>query len=537
MTFTEKLTAYINACYPALWITTHEENRVVKEVKKEFEKPAARGNSGCSVYEWNCIDGLVHRTMDNKVKSFPDTTDPMKLFPKIAAECKIEHGEDSIFILKDFHLQFEKPLKKPDYVTSFKVIQQVLKARRCIVLFIAPVVKIPNELSKDIQVLDYQLPDEIAISKKLDFVVDSLNVSNAGAKGKAKHVVTEEIKDLAIEAAKGLTDSEIESAFSLAIVETKEFNRAFVNSVFSEKINQIKKGGLLTHLESDVSFDNVGGLSQLKEWIRTRREGFSKRAREYGLPFPKGLGLAGIPGCGKTLTSKAVSNEFGFPLFQLDLGSLFSKYVGETEQNFINMIKTVDSIGRCVILIDEIEKYLNSGATSGTGDSGTGSRSFGTLLSWLNDRKNPAFIIYTSNNHLALPPELTRKGRFDELFWIDLPTQDEREDIFKVVIKKYNRVPAKFDCAALAKATGEFTGSEIDNLFKDAMFKAFSENKEIDQSYVLSEIADTTPQSKINVEQISTMRNKVRGKLRPAAPYDYEALVSTEETETRKIKA
>lgn len=208
----------------------------------------------------------------------------------------------------------------------------------------------------------------------------------------------------------------------------------------------------------------------------------------------------------------------------------------ETEGNFIQMIKTVESIGRCVILVDEIEKYLNSGATSGQGDSGTSSRSFGTLLSWLSDRTSPAFIIFTSNNHLALPMELIRPGRFDQLFWIDLPTHDELLCVYDVVIRKYGRKVTDFDIPVLADASAGFTGAEIDNLFKDAMFKSFDSREEVGMKDVLHEIQALVPQSKINEEAITTMRNKVNGRMRPAANYLSLKDTTTKIVEGRKMK-
>jgi SpoVK/Ycf46/Vps4 family AAA+-type ATPase len=198
------------------------------------------------------------------------------------------------------------------------------------------------------------------------------------------------------------------------------------------------------------------------------------------------------------------------------------------------MTKTVDSIGRCVILIDEVEKYLNTGATSGSGDSGTSSRSFGTLLSWLSDRTNPAFIIYTSNNHLALPVELIRKGRFDELFWIDLPNREERLDILNVVVKKFKRDPAKFNLNELADACNQFTGAEIDNAFKDAMFEAFSLNEEVTMKHVIKEFKAVVPQAVINEAAIAKMRETVEGRLRLATDSKAEEYISQQ---TRKVKA
>ena len=526
--FVERLKHYNDAAYPALWIQTFEEARITKEITSGmFRKPTA-GDPGCRVFQWDSQDGLTERT-DGRVKEYKDTDDPIKLFKQIKALVANEPSVN-IFILKDFHLQFTKPLKHIDYIRAFKNILEILKVHGNMVLITAPVVKIPTELQKDIQLIDYQLPNTESIATKLTEVANEVNQSR---KGKDKIELDDSVKEASIEAAKGMTASEIENAFAFAIVENKAFNASFVKSVFNEKILQVKKGGMLNHIETDVSFDNVGGLDGIKRWVQTRKNAFSKEARDYGLPYPKGLGLAGIAGCGKTLISKAIANEFRFPLFQLDLGGLFSKYVGETEGNFIQMTKTVDSIGRCVILIDEIEKYLNVSATSGAGDSGTSSRSFGTLLSWLSDRNNPAFVIFTSNNHLALPVELIRKGRFDELFWIDLPDERERRDVINVVINKFKRNVSKFDINELVRRTADFTGAEIDNVFKDAMFAAFSEGKEVDQSYLVKEIMALTPQSKINAEAIEAMRARVEGRLKPAV---FNTSAKSYLTEVRKSK-
>lgn len=528
--FLEKLQNYNNAAYPALWIQTYEESRISTEIVAGMYRKPTASDPGCKVYEWDSMNGLTEKS-EGKVKAFKESDDPMKLFKTIHEEC-VNQPSENIFILKDFHLQFEKPLKRIDYIRAFKNILPYLRARRNMILFVAPVIKIPTELVKDIQLLDYQLPTEVSINARLN---DIFGVVNEGKKAKEKLELPENIRESAIEAAKGMTAAEVENAFALAIVENKSFDEPFVKSVFGEKIQQVKKGGMLNYLDTNISFDSVGGLDGIKSWVKTRKNAFSKEARDYNLPYPKGLGLAGIAGCGKTLISKAIANEFRFPLFQLDLGSLFSKFVGETEGNFIQMVKTVDSIGRCVILIDEIEKYLNSGATSGAGDSGTSSRSFGTLLSWLSDRTNPAFVIFTSNNHLALPIELIRKGRFDELFWIDLPANEERRDVFNVVIKKFKRNVKDFDLDELVLKSAEFTGAEIDNAFKDAMFTAFSENKEVTHKHVVKELEAVIPQAKTNSEAIGKMRDHVEGRLRPAAKQNEK--LKSYMSEIRKVKA
>lgn len=513
MTFIEKLTVYKKAAYPALWVTTFEETRLTNEVRFAFHRSATGGKPMVPVYQWDCVNGLVLIDGNNIIRQ-GGLADPKRLFPSIVDICKKQ--DDAIFIIKDFHLQLEKPLNKAELIAAIKTVAPEIQANRGLLLFCSAVTKIPTELSKEIQLVDYKLPDEEAIGKALEEIISDCNANRAD---KPPLIISPDLKLDAVEAAKGMTSAEVSNAFALAIVENKEVSRGFVKSVFNEKVAQVKMGGLLTYIESGLDFGDVGGLINIKRWVTARKNAFTDRAKQYMLPFPKGMLLAGIPGCGKTLISRAIAAEFGFPLFQLDLGSLFSKWVGETEQNFINMIKTIDSLGRCVILIDEIEKYLNTGAVSGSNDSGVGSRSFGTLASWLNDRTNPAFIIATSNNHLILPPELVRKGRFDELFWLDLPNLEERAEIFNVVIKKFGRNPEDFDIPRLAEMSDTFTGAEISNMFKDAMFAAFSSNEEVDSDHVSDEIEVAIPQAETNVCQITEMRNKVRGKLRTAADY------------------
>lgn len=521
MSFKEDIKNYMDAGYSSLYITTHEETRISIEIFTSFKDTH-------SIYEWDSLIGLSQKLDVDKKKTIKDTADPINMFAQLDAIGR-DSKENHIFILKDFHLQLDNPIKKINVIRAFKNVNASLKARGNIVLMVSPITKVPVELIKDIQLFDYALPTEAAISTSLNYIVESVN---GDKKGKDRLVLEEKIKDTAVEAAKGMTDAEIENAFSLAIVRNKKFNAEFVKSVFREKVQQIKKSGLLTYMETDVGFENVGGLVGVKDWVTLRADAYGRRAREYGLPFPKGVGLAGIPGCGKTLISKAIANELGFPLFQLDLGKLFSKYVGETEQNFHEMIKTVESIGQCVIQVDEVEKYLNTGAVSGQGDSGTSSRSFGSILTWMSDRNSPAFIIFTSNNHLILPMELIRPGRVDLWFWVDLPDTEERKDIFNVVIRKYNRQPTNFDVDTLAAKSELFSGAEIDHAFKDALFRAFSTNEEIADKHLLSEIEKLIPQASINKDKIQEMRDRVQGNLRLATGASQDIVTAT----TRKIK-
>jgi SpoVK/Ycf46/Vps4 family AAA+-type ATPase len=220
-----------------------------------------------------------------------------------------------------------------------------------------------------------------------------------------------------------------------------------------------------------------------------------------------------VPGVGKTMLAKATAREFDCPLFSFDIGNIFDSHVGNSERNMREAIKTIESIGKCVILIDEIEKALSENAVSGRGDTGVSSRIYGTFLSWLNDRTNPAFIIATSNNHTILPTPLIRKGRFDQLFWIDLPTEEERMEIWNVVIKKYGRDPENFNVFRLRDNTEDYTGAEIEELFKSALFKAYDNQEEVDEEHIVNETKLFIPFAKSHVEDLETMRAQAQGKL------------------------
>lgn len=501
MTFSDKLFNYLKASYPLLWIRTHEEARICNDIINTFKQ-----REKILVFEWDNGNGLVKMEKDGstaKVKGDTGIKDIIKFVRELGGD-----DERCVIIFKDFHPYIEAPGLVRDLRNSL----DTLKAKGNMIIFVSPIIKIPVELDKDIQLLDYALPSEQAIGDRITHVK-----SSAEKNSKDKLVLSEDIKQAAIEAAKGMTASEVENAFTLALVTHKTFTSDYVLTVFREKVQQVKKGGLLQHIESDVDFTQVGGLDALKDWMKVRSKAYSSAARKFGLPYPKGALLCGVPGCGKSLIAKATAREFGFPLFQLDVGALFGKHVGETEENFRRVVDTVEGIGRCILYIDEIEKALNKDAVSGKGDTGTSSRSFGTLLTWLSDHKSPVFVIGTSNNHTILPPEMTRKGRFDEMFWIDLPDEQERKDIFKVILSRYGRDPKNFKLDILAKKSKEFTGSEIENVVISAMFKQFAADAgDINNSVLEDECNETIPLAKTSKADLEDMRQKAEGKLRIA---------------------
>ena len=512
MDFVTKFKNYFKAGYPGLFVLTHEESRVVKDIQS-----FVNAHEKIVLHEWDHQNGLVYSS-DKKVhKEGLNNSAALLQYIQNFSPRSVDSSQNPgvyqepdkhIFLLKDFHLHFDKVIN----IRMLRNCWNLMKARGNMVVFVGHKFAIPSEIEKEIQLIDYDLPDTSSIQEKLLFILNSAN-NGREKSGKEMLEMTPEINDASIEAGKGMTISELENAFAMALITSRKFDQTFVSSVFDEKVAQLKKNGLLTYIPSDISFDNVGGLNGLKTWIRSRKKAYSQDAREYRLPLPKGILLASVPGVGKTLTAKAIASELDCPLFQFDMGSIFDSHVGNSERNMREAIKIIESIGKCVILIDEIEKSLSKDAVSGRGDTGVSSRIFGTFLGWLNDRKNPAFIVATSNDHTILPTPLIRKGRFDQLFWIDLPSAAERREIFNVVLRKYGRDPESFPVSDFVESSEDYTGAEIEEVIKAAMFRAFNVGKEVSEDEVLEELAGFIPFSQSHEEDLQNMRKQARGKL------------------------
>jgi AAA+ superfamily predicted ATPase len=494
-----KIKNYQKASYTGVFVLTHEESRFILELTALSQEDAT-----LTINEWDAQNGLVYKTGPTPMGHPEETNTTSSLLEYIQ---NYKHS-NTIFVLKDFHLHFDKILN----IRLLRNAWNKLKRLGNMIVFVGHKYAVPGELQTEIQLIDYSLPDTEALLERLTYIKNSVN-SHKEEAGLPKVELEDSVAESAVEAARGMTSSEAENAFASAWTEIKKFNSEFVEVVFKEKIAQLKKNGLLTYMEPNISFDNVGGMQGLKNWLTTRKKAYAKEARTYNLPLPKGMLLASVPGTGKSLICKAIAKEFDCPLFALDMGSVFDSLVGSSEKNMREIIKTVESIGKCVILIDEIEKSLSNSAVSGAGDSGVGSRIFGTFLSWLNDRTNPAFIVATTNNHTLLPAALIRKGRFDQLFWVDLPTSEERKEIFNVVIKKYNRDPKDFSIKTLIKGSENFTGAEIEEVFKDALYKAFDAGEEINDSHVMEVLAEFIPFAASHEEDLKTMRRQAQGKL------------------------
>lgn len=382
------------------------------------------------------------------------------------------------------------------------------------IIVISPNKDVPAEIANYTTVLEWPLPDREEIAELLESTIE-------GLPEKYRKQAVNGSRESILDAAVGLSSEEAQATFARSLVEVPGNPVIDPAVIASEKRRVVAKGGVLEWFDPlPGGMEAVGGLDNLKRWLVQRASAYSPAAREYGLPAPKGALLVGVPGCGKSLTAKAIATAWGVPLIRMDLGALKSKYVGESEGNLRQALSQIEAIGRCVVWLDEIEKALD-GATSGSADGGVSADALGAILSWMQDRQGEAFVIATANNAEKLPPELLRKGRFDEVWWVDLPTYDERSGIINAALKSHGRDNAKtgkVNPAAIAGATESFTGAEIASLVPDAMFAAFNEGaREVTTDDLLNAAKDVVPLAKQQAEKIEKLRTFWLERARPAS--------------------
>lgn len=495
---TKKLSHLLRARFPYIYVPTYEEDRVTKFIKSIATSETAVKYPR-EVLVWTQSGGLKS---DDKV--MPNTSCPGKLIDFIT-----KYDKDSVFILYDFHVFFGTKCRQADseIIRALRDLIPLLKTSpvRKNIIFVSPQVNIPDTLQKDIVLYDFPLPKMEEIKSRLNKMISSNKAINTSE-------LTEEDKDKLCKAALGLTMQEAENAFALAMVQDGQLNKDDIDVILEEKMQVIRKTGMLEYVQSDLGIDDVGGLDNLKKWLLKRNNSWSERAKKYCIPAPKGVLVTGIPGCGKSLTAKAMSTIWQLPLLRLDLGKIFSGIVGSSEENMRKAISTVEAVAPAILWVDEIEKGLNG--VSSANDSGVSSRIFGTFLTWMQEKTAPVFVIATANDISKLPPELLRKGRFDEIFFVDLPTLKEREEIFKVHLKR--RLKDKEVCAEvkpdreliqkLALMTEGFIGSEIEQVVISALCDAFFENRALKFTDFEKAIANTVPLSQTQKENILAIR-------------------------------
>ncbi len=481
-----KIINYIRAGYPGLYLVSHEEQRVDGEMK------AIAQDLKYNLVLWSAVDGLV----DTACKTATAANDPLEALLAIR-----DMKEKTVILLRDFHLFLQDP--NPILIRQLKDVLQEAKTKSKTLVILGCRLCLPPELERELTVIEIALPGKEDLRVVLNGIMQSAGIKS----------IEQEAGDKAIDAACGLTTIEAENAFALSVVESTGINPALIAR---EKAQAVKKNGLLELVETRESLESIGGLDVLKEWLLKRRNAFGKRAIEYGLPTPKGLLIIGIPGTGKSLTAKATAKVFGVPLLKLDAGRIFGGLVGQSESNLRSVIQTAEAIAPCCLWIEELEKGFSGAKSSGATDGGTSARVFGSFISWMQEKTSPVFVVATANDVSQLPPEMLRKGRFDELMFVDLPNQNERQAIWGIQIRKYRRNPSDFDLLQLARVTDGLTGSEIESVFTDALYLAFDANREPSDLDVAQILSEFVPLSKLMAEQITGLRNWAKGRARPA---------------------
>ncbi|WP_299489504.1 AAA family ATPase [Acaryochloris sp. IP29b_bin.137] len=488
----EELSILIQAQYPLIYLVTPEEERAEQAIATIAQMQPER-----KVFVWTVTRGTVEYGQPR------GSTQHSTVSPQMAIQSAIGERENAIFIFKDLHpfLENTEVLRwLRDAIASFKNTHKTI-------ILMSPVHQVPLELEKEMVVLDYPLPDLAELREVLD---QQLSLSG--------RPLTTQAREKLLKAALGLTKDEVEKVYRKAKVTAGQLTEAEVDIVLSDKKQLIRRNGILEYIECDQTIDSVGGLEELKHWLTQRSEAFTERAREYGLPQPKGMLILGVPGCGKSLIAKTTSRLWGLPLLRLDMGRVYDgSMVGRSEANLRSALKTAESISPAILFIDEMDKAFAGGAGSADSDGGTSSRIFGSFLTWMQEKTSPVFVMATANRVERLPGEFLRKGRFDEIFFVDLPNQQERQQIFEIHLSQRRRDVSRFNLAELANVCDGFSGAEIEQVVIAAMYEAFAQNREFTQLDIIAASRSTLPLSKTMTEQVMALRDWARQRARPAA--------------------
>jgi SpoVK/Ycf46/Vps4 family AAA+-type ATPase len=473
--FTQQLDLLLRArCHVV--VVTQEEERLLALVAELCRR------GGRSGYAWDLAEGFVCLTADR-------TPVPVAGDPKTALEVIDQAPGSGLYLLRDFHDSWSNPLIR----RKLRSVAQRLRSSAKSLLISIPGGQLPAELRDELLLLEMPLPSAV----DLEAVLDRFNGA-AGTPGDLTDLGREKL----VQAALGLTVSQAQRAFARALLANQKLDDRSIDLVMEEKRQILRESQALEYFPLRETSDDVGGLGALKEWLRLRERIFGSEARTYGLPMPKGIALLGIPGTGKSLSARMVGAQWRLPLLRLDVGALFGSLVGESEARVRQALRLAEAVAPCVLWIDELEKSLSHGGL----DSGTSDRVFGTLLTWMQEKTAPCFVVATANDISSLPPELLRKGRFDEIFFLDLPNRLEREEIFAIHLKRRKRLALNFDLPRLALASAGLVGAEIEQAIGDAMIRAFNENREFDTSDVEDALRTLVPLSVTQREIVSALR-------------------------------
>ena len=479
MKFNDELTLLLKARYPILLVNTIEEDRVEYVIRKHI-----KSNLNRSIYSWDFVDGYTNNP-NNEGFAKRNPLQALELIERLTAETP------AIFLLKDFN----RFLTDVSISRKLKNIVRILKLQPKTIIIIGSDLTIPKELQDLITIIQFQLPNQAEIIQELTRLINSLNIK-----------IHSELFENLIQTCQGLSLERIRRVLSKIIATHKTIDKNSISILLNEKKQIIRQTEILEYCSVNNKIGNIGGIKILKEWLKKRETSFGIQAANYGLPTPRGLLLVGIQGTGKSLTAKTIANEWQLPLLKLDVGKLFGGIVGESESRLRQMIEVSETLAPCILWIDEIDKSFSN--TTNKGDSGTSNRVLGTFISWLSEKTKPVFVVATANDVDLLPLEIIRKGRFDEIFFLDLPQKQERKEIFKIHIQQFR--PNSYDSfnyEKLAQLSESFSGAEIKQSIIEGMYQAFYEKREFTTEDICLAINQSIPLAQLESSQMLKLQN------------------------------
>jgi SpoVK/Ycf46/Vps4 family AAA+-type ATPase len=474
----EPIRIHVEAGYPLLYVLSHEEARVLGHLtmlSADFE-PAR------NVYIWSITEGF---------NDGPHGPGHAKGDPLAALDMAIENIEPAFFVLLDFHVYLRE---RKDVVRRMREAYRALHHANKTIVVLSPLLVIPAEMEKQITVIDYPLPDAIEIA---EILADAVDIAQPGALRDLGERETETL----VRAFLGLTAEETMAVARKVVAAKGKIESGSIEMIIEEKRLLLRKSEIVEFIPADIAMRHVGGLGNFKRWAKIRQRGFSKEARAFGLPVPKGVLITGISGCGKSLVIQALAQQWRVPLLRLDMGRIFSGFGGSPEESLRRAILTVEAVAPAILWIDEIEMGIS--VFSDSVESGATSRIFASFLTWMQEKKAPVFLAATANDIDRLPPEMIRKGRFDEVFFVDLPTLNERVDVFKIHLEKRGKKASTVSIEGLAKGADGFSGAEIEQCIVSALYEAFSQGRELEITDIYRALGNMVPLSVTMKEQIT----------------------------------
>ncbi len=492
MSFSGEFELLLRARYPLIYVTTREEERVEAAIAQ-----SAKHQGNRAIYTWDFVDGYQGNPNDAGF----GRRNPLQALELVE---KLPAAAPAVFVLRDFHRFLE------DVAISRKLrnLARILKSQPKNIVLVASQIAIPEDLSEVLTVLNFPLPTPLEIRSEIERLLIALGQS-----------LEVRFLDELVRSCQGLSMERIRRVLARAIATQRELLPEHVDLILEEKRQTIRQTQILEFYPARENISDIGGLDNLKDWLLRRGGAFSEQARRYGLPHPKGLMLAGIQGTGKSLTAKAIAHHWHLPLLRLDVGRLFAGLVGESESRTRQMIELAEALAPCILWIDEIDKAFSG--LDGRGDAGTTSRVFGTFITWLAEKTSAVFVVATANNVQTLPPEMLRKGRFDELFFVGLPTQEERQDIFTVHLSRLrSHKLSSYDLDRLAYETPDFSGAEIEQTIIEAMHIGFSQNRDFVTDDILEAASQIVPLARTAQDQVQFLQEwAASGKARLASKH------------------